>query len=252
MVGGEDGGVEDAGHVEPHVVGPDPLAGVDPVDAEALGGGRAEHGDGFLGGRRVEVAALGDGGADGGQQAEAGGLDGEGVGVDGGDERAAVDVAGDRSGLLHLGHPVDAADHGRGRCGQLGRAGRRGSGRSRRPAGWCPGPRSRSAVPPRRTRRARGRPRWRPRRWRCPSAESPARSLRVRSPTVDRRPRSEGRSFRTARVSVGVMAGGPACGWGRRDRGSVLVRSSGRCRRRSGRRASRSGGPCGLRCLGRG
>ena len=42
-----------------------------------------------------------------------------------------------------------------------------------------------------------------------PSAESPARSLRVRSPTVARRPRSEGRSCPTARVSVVVMAGGP-------------------------------------------
>ena len=92
-VGGEDGGVQDAGDVEPQVVEPDPLAGVDPVDPEALGGGGAEHGDGLLGGRGVEVAALGDGGADGVEQAEAGGVDGEGVGVDGGDERAAVDVA---------------------------------------------------------------------------------------------------------------------------------------------------------------
>ena len=95
-VGGEHGGVQDAGYVEPHVVEPDPLAGEDPVDPEALGGGRAEHGDGFLGGRRVEVAALGHAGAHGAQQAEAGRVDGEGVGVDGGDERAAVDVAADR------------------------------------------------------------------------------------------------------------------------------------------------------------
>ena len=33
-----------------------------------------------------------------------------------------------------------------------------------------------------------------------PSADSPARSLRVRSPTMERRARSEGRSFSTARV----------------------------------------------------
>ena len=52
-----------------------------------------------------------------------------------------------------------------------------------------------------------------------PSADSPARSLRVRNPTVDRRARSEGRSFLTARVSVVVMAGRP--------------------RRRAGRSASR-------------
>ena len=45
-----------------------------------------------------------------------------------------------------------------------------------------------------------------------PSADSPARSLRVRNPTVDRRPRSEGRSFRTARGSVAVMAGGSLVG----------------------------------------
>ena len=42
-VGGEHGRVQDAGHVEPHVVEPDPLAGVDPVDPEALGGRRAEY-----------------------------------------------------------------------------------------------------------------------------------------------------------------------------------------------------------------
>jgi hypothetical protein len=35
-----------------------------------------------------------------------------------------------------------------------------------------------------------------------PSAESPARTLRVRNPTVEMRPRSDARSFGTARVSV--------------------------------------------------
>src|SRR5271170_2057704 len=39
-----------------------------------------------------------------------------------------------------------------------------------------------------------------------PSAESPERSLRVRNPTVERRPRSDGRSFGTARVSAVVTA----------------------------------------------
>ena len=38
--------------------------------------------DRLAGGGGVEVAALGDGGADGGGQAEAGGVDGERVGVD--------------------------------------------------------------------------------------------------------------------------------------------------------------------------
>ena len=60
MSGASTAGLQDAGHVEPHVVGPDPLAGEDPVDPETLGGGRAEHGHGLLGGCGVEVAALGD------------------------------------------------------------------------------------------------------------------------------------------------------------------------------------------------
>ena len=47
--GGQDGRLQDAGHVEPHVVGPDPLTGKDPVDPETLGGGRAEHTDGLFG-----------------------------------------------------------------------------------------------------------------------------------------------------------------------------------------------------------
>ena len=40
-----------------------------------------------------------------------------------------------------------------------------------------------------------------------PSADRPARNLRVRSPTVDSRSRSDGRSFLTVRVPVVVMAG---------------------------------------------
>ena len=130
----------------------------------------------------------------------------EGVGVDGGDERAAVDVAGDRAGLLDLGDRVDAADHGRGGLGQLGRAGRRGSGRFGRRAGWCRGRRSRSRGRPRRRRRVPSTATMAATPMAMPSAESPARSLRVRSPTVDRRARSEGRSFFTSRVAVAVMA----------------------------------------------
>ena len=38
----------------------------------------------------------------------------------------------------------------------------------------------------------------------------------MRSPTVERRPRSEGRSFGTARVSVVVIAGRPRGGTGHR------------------------------------
>ena len=59
-LGGQDGRVEDAGDVEPLVVDPDPLAGVDAVDPEALGGDGAEHGDRLPGRGGVEVAALGE------------------------------------------------------------------------------------------------------------------------------------------------------------------------------------------------
>ena len=53
-LGGEHGRVEDAGDVEPHAADPDPLAGEDAVDAEALGGGGAEHADRLGRGRGVE------------------------------------------------------------------------------------------------------------------------------------------------------------------------------------------------------
>ena len=87
---GEGGGVEDAREVEPLAADPDPLAGPDPVDAHQLGGLRAEHGDRLFGGGGVEVAALGDRGARHGGQAQAGGVHAEPVGVDRGDQRAAV------------------------------------------------------------------------------------------------------------------------------------------------------------------
>ena len=63
--GGEHGGVEDADEVEPLPADPDPLAGVDAVDAHPAGGGGAEHGDRLAGGGGVQEAALGDRGADG-------------------------------------------------------------------------------------------------------------------------------------------------------------------------------------------
>jgi hypothetical protein len=64
--GGERGRVEDAGDGEPATADPDPLSGVDPVDAQASRGVRAEHGDGQLRGGRVEVPAVGVGGGHGG------------------------------------------------------------------------------------------------------------------------------------------------------------------------------------------
>ena len=47
------------------------------------------------------------------QQPEAGRLDREGVGVDRGDERAAIHIAADGAGFLDLGDRADARDHGR-------------------------------------------------------------------------------------------------------------------------------------------
>ena len=85
-VGGEHGGVEDAGDVEPLVADPDPLAGKTRSIPSRWAAAAPSTATGSCGGRGVEVAALGDAGADGVQQAEAGGVDGEGVGVDGGDE----------------------------------------------------------------------------------------------------------------------------------------------------------------------
>ena len=62
--GGEHGRFEDAGEVEPLAADPDPFARVDVVDAEQLGAGGAEHGDGFSGGGGVEVVAVGEGRGD--------------------------------------------------------------------------------------------------------------------------------------------------------------------------------------------
>ena len=54
-----------------------------------------------------------------------------------------------------------------------------------------------------------------------PSADSPARSLRVRSPTVERRARSRGRSLSTVRVPLVVMAGRPHGRTGRQEIGQL-------------------------------
>jgi len=65
-LGSEYGGAENSCDVEPLPAQPDPLAGVDAVDSEPLGGGGAEHRDRLSLGRRVEVDAAGDCSADGG------------------------------------------------------------------------------------------------------------------------------------------------------------------------------------------
>src|SRR5258708_1669195 len=110
-LGGEHGGPWNAGHVEPPAAEPDPLAGPDAVDPQPLGGHRAEYGDGFVRGGGVEVAALGDAGADGSRQPETGRLDRQAIGVDGGDDRAAVDRYLDRPGVLYGGGPPRPAAH---------------------------------------------------------------------------------------------------------------------------------------------
>ena len=57
-------GPEYAADVEPLIVDPDPLTRMHLADAEALGGGGAEDSHWIPGGRGVEIAALGDRGAD--------------------------------------------------------------------------------------------------------------------------------------------------------------------------------------------
>src|SRR5439155_18407651 len=56
-VGLERRGVQDARDVEPLAAQPDSLVRVDAVDAELLGGDRAEHRDRQTGGTRVEPVA---------------------------------------------------------------------------------------------------------------------------------------------------------------------------------------------------
>ena len=113
--------VEDAGHVEPLAAGPDPHPGPDPVDAQQLRGGGAEHRDRLAGGGGVEVPALREAGAGHRGQAQGGGVHAECVGFDRGDERGLVDVdAADGAGVLHPGDPGQPGDHARRRGRQLG------------------------------------------------------------------------------------------------------------------------------------
>ena len=112
--------VKDAGHVEPHAAGPDPHPGPDPVDAQSLRCGGAEHRDRLAGGRRVQELALREAGAGHRGQAQGGRLDAEGVGFDRGDERGLVDVdAADGAGVLDSGDAGQSGDHAWRRFGQL-------------------------------------------------------------------------------------------------------------------------------------
>jgi hypothetical protein len=51
---------ENPNEIEPHLAGPDPLAGVEVVDPESLSDGGAEHRSRLLGGGSVQIAALHD------------------------------------------------------------------------------------------------------------------------------------------------------------------------------------------------
>src|SRR5260370_12320415 len=83
-LGGEHGGLEDAGQVEPLAAEPDPLAGPDAVDPQPLGGHGAEYGYRFLRGGGVEVVPLRHAGADRGPEPKAPPLDRHALGGDGG------------------------------------------------------------------------------------------------------------------------------------------------------------------------
>ena len=119
-------GAEDSRDVEPLAAQPDALAGVDAVDAEPLGGGGAEHRDRLSLGRRVEVGAAGDRGADHWQERERSRLHGQRSCLCGGDERAAVDRGARAARVGNLGDRADASDHPR--CGDRELCGVAGEG----------------------------------------------------------------------------------------------------------------------------
>src|SRR5207248_10755373 len=102
-VRGEHRGSEDAGEVEPLAAHPDPLPGVDAIDAEQLSAGGADYGDGFLRGGGVEVMAVGEGRGDDREEVEGCRLNGQAVGVDRWDEAVTECAhAGDFPCALHL------------------------------------------------------------------------------------------------------------------------------------------------------
>ncbi len=113
--------VEDAGDVEPLAADPDPHAGPDPVDAQQLRGGGAEHRDRLAGGGGVEEPALREAGAGHRGQVQGGGVHAERVGLDRGDERGLVDAdAADGAGVLDGGDAGQPGDHARRGLGQFG------------------------------------------------------------------------------------------------------------------------------------
>ena len=124
--------VQDARDVEPHVVEPDPFAGIDAVDAETLRRCGAEDADRLGRGRGVQVLALGDRGPDGtGRPRLAASTLSAFVSIEGMSGLRKT-FASDRPGVLHVARPGRSDRSSPGRPSAARRSGRRGSGRSSR------------------------------------------------------------------------------------------------------------------------
>ena len=162
----------------------------------------AEHGDRLARGCRVQYEPAATVRADRCGQAEACGLHRQSVRVDGGDQRAAVDVGARRAGLLHLLDRPDAGDHSRARRAATRPCRRTMSARSSRSAGSCRACRSARAVLPATTTRARARRRSPPRR----SRSRARRARRAAAACAGRRSRSRARSENRSRGDSSVRA----------------------------------------------
>ena len=120
MSGCQRRGLQDARDVEPLVSQPDPLIGVDAVDAQLFRGGRAERRDRFAGGALVEPVAACDAGVEHGRQVHAGSPHLEATGVAHRDHRVPVDVlALDQGGVCQRLDVVQVGDSRRRFAGQL-------------------------------------------------------------------------------------------------------------------------------------
>jgi len=123
MSGWSGEGVEDARDVEPLAAQPDPLIGVDAVDAQLLRGDRTEYCDRLAGGALVEPVAPREAGTEHGRQVQARGPHLEAPGLGQRDHRAPVDVLVlHERGVRHLVDVVQECESGRCFARQLRRA----------------------------------------------------------------------------------------------------------------------------------